>query len=296
VEAHFGVKRISRSTVVTVLVAVLAAGCTVSGPPTAGPTVSEKRTPLPSSVPTATEIEQLERTFAVDCETPDGDFEGVEVALPDEGMRLDLASMWASNYQYCDYYEGSVAPLTSFEMAAYEASGYAGDGSEPDVGVLYTICFAVGPDDHYVQPETILSKGQVKELRAVITLCPHHPLMGKWEATLARSTGEGRKNALAEEVVERPWERYGELHSYADALDEKDYWLAYETLVCPNARDNATLDEQGGLRGIVLDDSTSPNAEPSALGVWTAHRTIETACPEYLGKFVGMLDQWDSSH
>ncbi|MFE5309896.1 hypothetical protein [Isoptericola sp. NPDC056605] len=285
---------------VTVGVFVLLAACSPAenNPPadsaaspiptvTAAPT-TEEPSPLSSLEPT----EESPEPVVLDCYD---DEQGDLYITRDDGtqMQTDLAALWPSEYDLCDTWE-AVTPTTGLELAAYDASGY----DDNDIGVLYAICAQNDAADDYATAD-MLTKPQKNEIRAAMMLCPDHPLAGDWAATIKRSSKTEKKvKAEAEDAARAVAvaERYGHVSQYViDAFEDPEYLAAFEPLVCAGVRDTGSLDERGGLRGLVMD-STSDQAEPAAPGVWQTMRVIQTGCPEREDKFVGMLDAWDEAH
>lgn len=256
--------------------------------PAASAEPTDEPSPLWTPEPTEAELEPV----VLDCYD---DERGDRYVTRDDGtrMRTDFKALWPSGYDMCDTWDAVVA-TTDLELAAYEASGYDDD----DVGTLYAICVQNDPEDNYATAD-MLTKPQKKEIRAAMMLCPDHPLAGEWKATLKRSGVTEKKvkaeAADADRAVEIA-ERYGHVSQYViDAFADPEYLAAFEPLVCAGVRDTSSLDEHGGLRGLVMD-STSDQAEPAAPGVWQTMRVIQTGCPERADKFVGMLDAWDEAH
>lgn len=96
---------------------------------------------------------------------------------------------WAAKVDFCD--SETVTPQTALEKAAYKTSGY----DDGDVGVLYTICAAIDPEDVYAGPGFVASPGQIQGINAALMLCPKHPQAAKWRQAVQRGKAESKLEA-----------------------------------------------------------------------------------------------------
>jgi hypothetical protein len=109
-------------------------------------------------------------------------FVQVVLDVPSGGL-VDFRPAWEVDSNQC-FATRTAQPFTTFEDSAYKASGYT-DG---DVMTLYGICAETdGPAAAYAAPGFTPSPSQIGEIRAVMILCPVHPLADGWRATLARA-------------------------------------------------------------------------------------------------------------
>ncbi|PXY33537.1 hypothetical protein BAY59_10665 [Prauserella coralliicola] len=97
---------------------------------------------------------------------------------------LDFSQIWARGAHGCEATLGGT-PMTEVERRAWEISGYTSD----DISTLYALCAAVDQLDPYASADFSPTAAQVKEIEAMLTLCPGHPFADAYRAAVERGRG-----------------------------------------------------------------------------------------------------------
>ncbi|WP_180214567.1 hypothetical protein [Phytohabitans suffuscus] len=104
----------------------------------------------------------------------------------DAKSRPDFTDVWQVKPKKYSCDAGLVVPETPLEKTAHATSKY----DNLDIGTLYTICAEVDPTDPYAEAGFKASPEQIPEINAALTLCPNHPLAGKWRQSVQRGKAD----------------------------------------------------------------------------------------------------------
>jgi hypothetical protein len=165
------------------------------GPPAGSPSPAvTTASAIPSVTPSATPVVPS-NTVDLGCMRNDATI--AFTVTTDAAGKPDFAKVWEAKPKECEVVDTSsysgdaeVGARTAVEQAAYDASGY----DDLNIATLYELCANVDAADVYIEDGFAMSPDQIKEVRAVMLLCPGHPFESKWKAAIKR----GEKDAKLE--------------------------------------------------------------------------------------------------